>query len=69
MSKSVHKPAIVVAMAAVFVYGNGYVIALAYHEIVYLLQEGFLDFLFFGWIVPIFRAIDWPLDLFRFFFS
>ena len=66
---SVQKIAALVAMATVFVYGNGYVIALAYHEIAYLLQEGFLDFLFFGWIVPIFRAIDWPLDLFRFFVS
>jgi len=31
----------------------------------YFLEEGFVAWLLLGWIIPLFRAIDWPLDIYR----
>ena len=46
-------------------YGCGFNIAAVYEEMMYFLEEGFVAWMLFGWIIPLFRAIDWPLDLYR----
>ena len=47
------------------IYGWGFGIAALHEEVMYFLEEGFVAWLLFGWIIPLFRAIDWPLDLYR----
>ena len=49
----------------IMIYGSGFSIAVLYEEWMYFLEECFVAWLLFGWIVPFFRATDWPLSLYQ----
>ena len=47
------------------VYGWGWSFAVLYEEWMYFVEEGFMSWLFFGWFVPLFRALFWPLNVYQ----
>ena len=55
----------VILVVTAVIYGWGFAIAVLYEEWMYFIEEGLFSWLFFGWFIPVFRAIDWPLDLYR----
>jgi len=47
------------------IYAWGFGIAALYEELMYFLEEGFVAWLLFGWIIPLFRALIWPLSVYQ----
>lgn len=54
---------ILYALAAIYVVG--FSVAAIYQNVIFLINEGFLAWLFLGELIATFRAIDWPLDVYQ----
>jgi hypothetical protein len=54
-----------VGRVILLIYGWGFGIAVLYEEWMYFAEEGFVSWVLFGWIVPVFSALVWPLKLYQ----
>jgi hypothetical protein len=47
------------------IYLVGWGIASLYEELMFFVEEGFVAWVLFGWVVPLFRALLWPLNVYQ----
>ena len=55
----------VVLYGLAVIYVVGFSVAAIYQNVIFLIEEGFLAWVFLGEIIATFRAIDWPLDVYQ----
>ena len=47
------------------IYLVGWGIASLYEELMFFVEEGFVAWVLFGWVVPLARALLWPLNVYQ----
>jgi hypothetical protein len=49
----------------ILIYLGGWSIAAPVEEWMFFVEEGFVAWMLFGWVVPLFRALLWPLNVYQ----
>jgi hypothetical protein len=55
----------IMGQVILMIYFGGWGIATLYEEVMFFVEEGFVVFILFSWIVPMVRALLWPLNVYQ----